>query len=312
MKRLHQLCELAGLGRVVLAMGFFDGVHLGHRAILSRAAELAEETRALSCVMTFSPHPAAVLFPERQPELLETEEEKERVFASLGMAAAVVLSPTREFLAEPKEAFAAELAALPELTGLVCGENFTFGAGAEGTPEFLADYFRESAVSVSVLPLMRSGALAGGVISSSAIRRLLRAGDVAAAAGLLGRRYALTGDVAHGFARGAEALGFPTANLVFGAGRILPADGVYASFAVIRGRRYRAVTNVGTNPTFGGRQRTVETFVLDFDESIYGEPFTIEFAARLRGEICFESIEALKAQIACDVESAKRLLSEMK
>lgn len=308
MKRLHSLRELGALGRVVLAMGFFDGMHLGHRAILHRAAALAKEKGAHPCVMTFSPHPASVLFPEKKLELLGTEEEKERLFEELGMEAAVILSPTPEFLAETREAFVRELAAVPELSGLVCGENFTFGAKAAGTPEFLKTFFAESPVTVSALPLMTSEELDGGVISSSAIRALLREGNAARAARLLGRPYALTGDVAHGFSRGAEALGFPTANLSFGEGRVLPADGVYAARAVIRGRSHAAVTNVGKNPTFGNEKRTVETFILDFDESIYGEPFRVEFIERIREERRFADFEALREQIARDVERAREIL----
>lgn len=308
MKRLHSLRELGALGRVVLAMGFFDGMHLGHRAILHRAAALAKEKGAHPCVMTFSPHPASVLFPEKKLELLGTEEEKERLFEELGMEAAVILSPTPEFLAETREDFARELAAIPELTGLVCGENFTFGAKAAGTPEFLKTFFAESPVTVSALSLMTSEELDGGVISSSAIRALLREGNAARAARLLGRPYALTGDVAHGFSRGAEALGFPTANLSFSEGRVLPADGVYAARAVIHGRSHAAVTNVGKNPTFGNEKRTVETFILDFDESIYGEPFRVEFIERIREERRFADFEALREQIALDVERAREIL----
>ena len=158
------------------------------------------------------------------------------------------------------------------------------------------------------MPLKRSEAIGGRVISSTEIRRLIREGDVETAAELLGRFYSLSGDVVHGFRRGAEAIGFPTANLSFGPARVLPADGVYATYARIHGHRYPAVTNVGKNPTFGNKERTVETFILDFDDHIYGEPFLVEFVKRLRGEKKFKSVEALGAQIAADVEIANETL----
>lgn len=307
MRIVHRLQDIPE-GRWVLGVGFFDGFHKGHQEIAAAVKVLAKETDAQPGILTFSPHPASVLFPDRTIELLQTEAEKETYLAAAGMALAVILRPTKEFLAEPAEEFLRELRAVPGLSGIVCGENFSFGKGAEGNPAMLAAYFQHTEVTVRTMPLMRSEEIGGRVISSTEIRRLLREGDVTTAHHLLGRFYSLSGDVVHGFRRGTDAIGFPTANLSFGPGRVLPADGVYATYARIHGRRYPAVTNIGKNPTFDNKERTVETFILDFDDHIYGQPFAVEFVKRLRGEKKFESVEALKTQIALDIERAKKKL----
>lgn len=308
MKVFHHLQDIAREGPVVLAIGFFDGFHLGHQAILARTKEMACAAGAVPGILTFDPHPASVLFPERPVELLQGEAEKESMMEDLGVSLAVILRPTREFLAEPAESFLKELGGLSSLRGIVCGGNFTFGRGARGGAAMLAAYFEDRPVETAVVPLLRSEAIGGRVISSTEIRGLLQEGDVERAALLLGRRPALSGDVVHGFRRGTEATGFPTANLSFGKDRVLPRDGVYAVYAKIRGRRYPAVTNVGENPTFGNGARTVETFILDFDDSIYGEPFSIEFVKYLRGEVRFPSVDALRMQIALDIRKARSLL----
>lgn len=309
MQMVHTLGDIPRDGRFVFALGFFDGFHRGHRQIWEAARAMAGERGALPGLMTFSPHPASVLFPDRPVPLLQSEAERVRYMEEMGAAIAVVLRPTRAFLAEPAETFLEELSAVPGLSGLLCGENFTFGRGAEGSAGDLARYFRTGGVRVQVLPLMTDASIGGRVISSSEIRRFLAEGDAEKAAALLGRPYELSGDIVHGFKRGASALGFPTANLSLGEGRILPADGVYASYARIRGKRYPAVTNVGKNPTFGNTKRTVETFILDFDECIYGEPFSIELISRIRGEIRFQDVSLLCAQIEKDIGRAKEILT---
>ena len=290
---------------VVFAIGFFDGFHLGHQENLAAAKDLAKSRGAKLGVITFSPHPATILFPERAFGVLETEAEKAQLMEALGVEIVVSLPVTRKFLAETAETFLAELAAVPTLAGLVCGENFTFGKDAAGTPALLSEYFAKQNVPVRILPLLRSEAIGGRVVSSTEIRALLQKGDVRTAAELLGRPYRLTGDVTKGFQRGSELLGFPTANLAVSENQILPADGVYATKVEVGGAKFSAVTNIGTNPTFGNETRTVETFILDFDETIYGKPFAVEFTERLRGEKKFESPEALRAQIEEDVKRAR-------
>ncbi len=306
MKTVHTFAALSDEAPVVFAIGFFDGFHLGHRQILTAAADLAKTKNAALGVITFFPHPATILFPERIFNVLETEAGKARLMEALGVDLVVSLPVTRAFLAESPETFLAELAAVPTLAGLVCGENFTFGQNAVGTPVMLSEYFAKRNVPVRVLPLLTSEAIGGRIVSSTEIRALLRKGDVRTAAALLGRPYRLSGDVAQGFRRGSDLLGFPTANLTLSENQILPADGVYATKVEVAGARFSAVTNIGTNPTFGNETRTVETFILDFNETIYGKPFAAEFTERLRGEKKFETPEALRAQIKEDVRRAKK------
>lgn len=309
MRIVHTLKDIPQ-GRWVLGMGFFDGFHRGHQEIAAAVLALAREKKAQPGVLTFSPHPASVLYPDTVIELLQTEAEKEQYLAGAGMALSVILRPTRELLAKSAADFLSELSGIAGLSGIVCGENFTFGKGAEGTPAMMETFFQHTGIAVKTLPLMRSSDIEGRVISSTEIRRLLRKGDVTVASRLLGRIYSLSGDVVHGFRRGTEAIGFPTANLSFGTDRVLPADGVYATYASIRGHRYPAVTNIGKNPTFDNEERTIETFIFHFDDHIYGEPFSVEFVKRLRGETKFQSVEELKRQIALDIDQAKAILAQ--
>ena len=165
--------------------------------------------------------------------------------------------------------------------------------------------FEESDVAVVTAPLVSEG---GKVLSSTTVRTLIEAGKVEEAAKLLGRNYTMSGDVVHGFHRGNDLLGFPTANLRMPDARVLPADGVYATKTRIEGKCYPSVTNIGTNPTFGNSEKTIETFIIDFDEEIYGKSFTLEWVKYIRGEVKFDSVDALKAQIESDIETAKKIL----
>ncbi len=305
MNIVHSLAALPTEDAVIFAIGFFDGFHLGHQSILAAAANLAKSKDAKLGVITFCPHPETILFPERAFGVLETETEKVQLMEALGVEIVASLSVTREFLSESPEMFLDELAAVPTLRGIVCGENFTFGKEAAGSPALLSSYFEKRNVPVRICPLLTSEAIGGRAVSSTEIRALLRKGDVRTAAVLLGRPYRLSGDVSQGFRRGSALLGFPTANLSLSENQILPADGVYVTKVEIGGASFSAVTNIGTNPTFGNEARTVETFILDFDETIYGKPFAVEFWKRLRGEKKFESPEALRTQIKEDVRRAR-------
>ena len=308
MEIYHSFSEIQREKPFVCAIGFFDGFHLGHRAILEAARNLAKEKDAEWGIITFDPHPEAVLFPQKKMQYLETLPEKLSEAERLSARFAVICPVTEEFLHESADTFLQCLSALPKLTGMVCGENFTFGRNAEGKPDAMRAFLAEKGISVSVLPLMTSEEIGGRPISSTEIRALLLEGDVSKAAALLGRFYRLSGDVAHGFRRGTEAVGYPTANLSFDETRILPADGVYATVVEIRGEKFPAVTNIGKNPTFGNQNRTVETFILDFDETIYGESFSVSFVGRIRGEKKFENAAALSGQIENDIEAAREIL----
>lgn len=302
----HTLSDLPPGDRFVFGIGFFDGCHLGHQAVFAEVKRLAQEKKARPAIITFYPHPMTILAPDIHVPLLQSEEEKISSMEEAGMGPVVCIRPDREFLAMPAEDFLGNLSKVPGLCGLVTGENFTFGRGAQGNGKLMASYFKETDVTVRVLPLSSKE---GMEISSTAIRKAIHEGRVKDAALLLGRPYAVTGDVVHGFQRGHDVLGFPTANLDVKENRVIPADGVYATRAKVDGRAFAAITNVGNNPTFGNEKKTIETFIFDFDESIYGRPFTLEWVDYIRGEKKFETPEALVAQIERDIAEAKVRLS---
>lgn len=301
----RSLLDLPHGDRFVFGIGFFDGCHLGHQAVFAEVKRLAAEKDARPALITFYPHPMTVLAPDVHVPLLQSEEEKISSMEEAGMDMVVCIRPDREFLSLPAEHFLADLAKVPGLCGLVTGENFTFGRGALGNGKFMASYFQETDITVRVLPLSSKE---GQEISSTAIRRAIHEGRVKDAALLLGRPYTITGDVVHGFQRGHSVLGFPTANLDVKENRVIPADGVYATRAIVDGHSFSAITNVGNNPTFGNEKKTIETFIFDFNESIYGRPFTLQWVDYIRGEKKFESPEALVEQIGRDIAEAKMTL----
>ena len=305
MEIYHSWEELPTNKKFVLAMGFFDGCHRGHEEVLRLTRELAAKEDAIPGVLTFWPHPMAVLAPKVQVPLLQSREEKAESMAKAGMAFTLFLRPDKKFLQEGPEEFLEKLESLPGLSGLAAGENFTFGRQAKGNSRLLKEWFLFKKIPVSVAGLTEEE---GKTVSSTAIRQLIQQGQMKEAACLLGRNYTLQGDVVHGFHRGHDILGFPTANLSFAEDRVLPKDGVYATFALIGGRKYPSITNIGKNPTFEGKQRTIETFIFHFDSNIYGKSFTLEWVERIRGEIRFPSPEALAAQIQKDIQRAEKIL----
>lgn len=290
---------------VVLAVGFFDGVHRGHQAVLKDALKLAKEVKAAPVVLTFYPHPMTVLAPDIPVPLLLSQEEKEKIIEDMGFHYMIVVWPSVDFLRKTADHFLADLGDLYHLKGIVTGENFTFGKGAAGNGFLLKKYFKNTSVQVHLISLKEED---GRIISSTGIRETILAGHMKKAARLLGRNYVIRGDIIHGFKRGMQLTGFPTANLRPERGRIIPKDGVYATRARIRGHSYPAVTNVGRNPTFGNENRSIETFIISFDENIYDAPFELEWIDRIRDEIKFDSVDLLKEQIKKDIETAKKLL----
>lgn len=290
---------------VVLAVGFFDGVHRGHQAVLKDALKLAKEVKAAPVVLTFYPHPMTVLAPDIPVPLLLSQEEKEKIIEDMGFHYMIVVRPSVDFLRKTADHFLADLGGMHHLKGIVTGENFTFGKGAGGNGFLLKKYFKNTSVQVHLISLKEED---GRIISSTGIRETILAGHMKKAARLLGRNYVICGDIIHGFKRGMQLTGFPTANLRPERGRIIPKDGVYATRARIRGHSYPAVTNVGRNPTFGNENRSIETFIISFDENIYDAPFELEWIDRIRDEIKFDSVDLLKEQIKKDIETAKKLL----
>jgi riboflavin kinase/FMN adenylyltransferase len=290
----------------VVAQGTFDGIHLGHQAVIRTAVTRARVLAVQAVVLTFDPHPVTVLRPGEAPaEILALGERLEHI-ARLGPDLALVIPFTSEFSQVEAETFVREvLVRLLRAREVVVGFNHTFGRGARGTPDLLRTLAGSLGIAVHVVPPL---SVDGVVVSSSSVRDALRRGDVRRAAGLLGRPYAVHGLVERGAERG-RSLGFPTANLAAPPSFAL-ADGVYAGRAEWASGAAQAVVNVGVRPTFGGTGRLIEAHLLDTGPDLYGHELTVSFLARIREETRFSSVEALRVRIAEDIRLARRLLAE--
>jgi riboflavin kinase/FMN adenylyltransferase len=287
-----------------VALGVFDGVHLGHRAILGAAVAHARAEAAPAVACTFEPHPLEVLQPDRAPQPITTLEERLELIAECGIDAAVVLDFTPTLAVMEPEAFVKDVL-VDRLVArhVVVGFDHRFGRGARGDADLLRELGRSLGFAVDVIaPLSVDGA----PVSSTAIRAALGRGDLDAAARMLGRPYTLPGKVVPGAGRG-RTLGFPTANVAPDR-PVLVAPGVYACRAEFAGRSERAVVNVGVRPTFGEGTLAVEAHLLDFAGDLYGQTFRLVFVARVREERRFPGVEALRAQIAQDVQTARSRL----
>jgi riboflavin kinase/FMN adenylyltransferase len=289
----------------VVAQGTFDGIHLGHQAVIGLAVERARARGLQAVALTFEPLPIAVLRPaDAPPPILPLDERLERI-AALGPDVALVIPFTLDFSRIEAPAFVRDiLTGLVKAREVVVGFNHTFGRGAQGTPELLTILAGPLGIRVHVVPPLTVG---GVVASSSSLREALRQGDVERVAGLLGRPYTLRGHVTRGAMRG-RTLGFPTANLLPESPLPL-ATGVYAARAQWDEGSARAVVNIGVRPTFGESTPTIEAHLLDVTVDLYDRPLTLAFLARIRDEMRFPSVEALKARIAEDVAVARRLLA---
>lgn len=286
-------------GSVVIA-GVFDGVHRGHQSLVAQARALAGDDTVVAA--TFSPHPGSVLRPDGAPPALATLEDRITLLRRAGADDVAVLPFTPAFAEMSPRDFALLLRERFDARAVVVGTNFRFGTRASGDFQTLEALGGELGFTVHGALLAEGGER----ISSTWIRRLLiHEGDAAAASALLGRPYRMRGIVVHGDARGRE-LGYPTANLAWEPGAVVPADGVYGGWVVHRGEAMPAAISVGTNPQFDGQERRVESFVMDRDDlSLYGDRIGVDFAVRLRGQETFPTLEAFLAQMARDVEAAR-------
>ena len=289
----------------VLTIGNFDGVHLGHRAMLGRVVERARALDAPSLVLTFDPHPTKVLHPQRAPRMIQTLRQREEAVAALGLDALVVVPFTREFAALPPEEFVGDL--LGRRLGareVHVGSGFVFGCGRRGDVALLARLGAEAGIRVETLETVAEGAEA---VSSTRVRTLVEAGEVAAAGRLLGRSFAMDGVIAKGDRMGRK-IGFPTINLR-SENELYPRDGVYVTEVLLRSfeRTFACVTNIGRRPTvYEDYATTIESYILDFSSDVYGEPIRLSFHERLRDELVFPSMLELTAQIRRDVEATRR------
>ena len=305
-----------GYGPSVVTLGNFDGVHKGHRAVLATVVERARadgSEGAHAVAVTFDPHPVAVLHPERAPQIITSPEQRLDLLAATGLDAVLVMEFTHEFALWTPERFVVEV--FVKALGasvVVVGEDTRFGVRNSGDVNTLRRLGEEHGFEVLTLTDIGEG----GRWSSSRVRALVVAGDVAASAEILGRPHQVSGEVVHGDHRGRE-LGYPTANLSQQSAGLIPADGVYVGWLIRPSlperdldRALPAAISIGTNPTFAGTQRRVEAHVLDrTDLDLYGETVVFEFIERLRPTEKFDSIEGLLLQIADDVERARAVLS---
>jgi riboflavin kinase/FMN adenylyltransferase len=294
-------------GRCVATIGVFDGVHRGHQQIISRAVERARELAVPSVVITFDPHPSEVVRPGTHPAILTGARYKAELVEALGADVTCVLPFTQEFSRmTPKDFVHAVLIERLHSVAVVVGVNFRFGHRAAGDVDVLRVLGRQFGFAAEGVALLTDN---GTTISSTYVRACVDAGDVSTAARALGREHRLEGVVVRGDARGRE-IGFPTANLETLPHAAVPADGVYAGRLVHRGARLPAAISIGTNPTFAGRERRVEAFVLDFDGDLYGEHVGFDFTARLRETVRFDGVDALVEQMKLDVEATRALTAE--
>lgn len=288
----------------VLTMGKFDGLHLGHQQLVATTVERARALGLASAVLTWEPHPSAVLRPSHPLQLLTSREEKIELIAGLGPDLLVIAPFTDETKATSADAYMRQVVAAVPLRELWVGEDFAMGRGRAGDVPSLMLIGAELGFAVGAV---RQVQVDGAPVSASRVRELLQAGDLDGAAALLGRPFGLRGLVVEGDRRG-RTIGFPTANLQVDPSHVLPADGVYACRLHHEGAALPAVTNVGVRPTFDGLRRTVEAHLLDWSGDLYGKLLRVDFMHRLRGEQKFSGVDALVAQIRQDADRARELL----
>ena len=292
-------------GPAAVTIGFFDGVHRGHRAVISATVDEARAGNLRPVAVTFDRHPREILTPGTQPKLLTTLERKAELIGELGVRTLVVLEFDLRFSRWPPEEFSDRVLDRGLGTArVVVGSNFTFGHRAAGNLSTLVELGRTQGFEAHGMPLMSEG---GRRFSSTSIREALEEGDLEWPTRALGRRFVLDGRVVPGAGRGA-GLGFPTANLEVPPKMQLPGEGVYAGTALTPEGWFAAAINVGTNPTFGGEPLHVEAFLLDFTGDLGGRSVALEFWERLRDEVRFDSPKELASQIAQDVERTRALV----
>ncbi|EOM77067.1 bifunctional riboflavin kinase/FAD synthetase [Rhodococcus rhodnii] len=313
----------ADWGRCVLTIGVFDGVHRGHEQLVRRAVEAGRRRGLPTVLMTFDPHPMEVVRPGTHPPQLTTLARRAELVEELGVDVFCVMPFTPDFMKLTPEAYAHQiLVERLHVTEVVVGENFTFGKKALGTVPMLREFGARFGFTVDGVNLVSEHSALSAqdvTFSSTYIRACVDAGDVRAAAEALGRPHRVEGVVVHGDGRGRD-LGYPTANVAPPMHAAIPADGVYATWftvlgpgaeigTVVPGRRYAAAVSVGTNPTFSGRARTVEAYVLDHEADLYGQHVAVDFVERLRGMEKFDSVDALVEEMGRDATRTRELLA---
>ncbi len=305
MKVLHSIAELAEIpGPLCIAIGVFDGVHLGHQALIQRAMDEAAAIGGTPVVLTFHPHPVKVLRPDAAPRLLTSTPHKIRLIEQLGCPYLLQANFDAKFAAQPPEVFIEDLVVHAKPLGVICvGHNWAFGKGRSGNVELLTELGQRFGYkTVEIEPVTVDDEL----VSSTRIRQAVEEGAFVTAWKLLGRDYTVLGTVQHGAGLGGK-IGFPTANLA-AHNEQFPPNGVYAVSIFREGQELKGVANVGTRPTVtSAAERLLEVNIFDLKEDLYGQDIEVRFDRFLRPEQKFDSVDALKAQIKADAEEARRL-----
>jgi riboflavin kinase/FMN adenylyltransferase len=292
--------------RTAVTVGNFDGLHLGHQKILQSVRERARATGMCAAVLTFDPHPMRVLRPDRAPQMIQTLAQRLAGFEQMRLEAALVLRFDHAFSLVSAEEFIERILVGGLRAGAISvGANFRFGHRGAGDVRLLGEFGKRHGFDVEIVPPVE---VAGQIVSSSAIRAAVATGNVAGAIPLLGRAFSLTGEIRAGAGRGRTIL-FPTLNMT-AEQELLPKLGVYATESAVAGEVYSSVTNVGTRPTFNGSGITVESHLFGFTENLTGGAMEVRFHERLRDEQKFSGPDALRAQIARDIEAAQKFFSE--
>ncbi len=305
MEIIRAIAELRPHPYPVVALGNFDGVHLGHRAILKAAIERARAAGGTAFALTFDPLPAKILAPARAPSLILAPDDKLELLRESGMDGVIVVEFTLELSRlSPSQFVRGYLLDKIGARAVVVGHNVSFGHRRAGNAEAMVEMGTRMGFETTVVGPVT---VDGTVVSSTRIRELIAAGEMREAARLLGRDHFLSGTVVHGRERG-RTIGFPTANLDC-ATECLPPDGVYATRVVLPDGAFASITNIGMRPTFAEPARTIEAHIFDFDRDIYGAPIRLQIVERIRGERKFESGQALAAQIAQDLQRAREILA---
>ncbi len=305
MQHYHSL-EAASFQNSWLTIGVFDGVHRGHREIIQKLVSDAHAHHAPAILLTFDPHPATVL-TGREMRCLTTPDERADLLGALGVDVVITQRFTSDLSTATALEYMTRLKTSLGLSHLLIGYDFALGKGREGNAARLMELGRELNYSVEVVSALSDES---GVISSTEIRKLISTGNINEASKLLGYRYQLGGEVIHGEGRG-KTINFPTANVDYPKGKVMPPNGIYACWAHLGSQKFMAATNIGLNPTFTPERQvpSLEAYLLDFDRDIYGETMKLEFVARLRDEIRYTSVDALIKQIHDDVDKTRTVLS---
>jgi riboflavin kinase/FMN adenylyltransferase len=301
----EELARLSVKKDTLLTIGVFDGVHLGHKYLISQLKEYARQQNLLSGVITFRQHPQEVLSSQSQLPFLTDLSQRADLLKNEGIEAIIILSFTHELAQLSARQFLSLLKEYIRMRGLVIGYDFALGRNKEGNTDALRALGQEMGFSLIVVPPI---IIDGEVVSSTAIRNALAEGDMNRVQNLIGRPFRLHGSVIPGAGRGME-LGFPTANLDIDTEQALPAEGVYATWTYIDNKACQSVTNIGYRPTFGDSDRTVEVYLLDYHSDLYEHELKIDIVERLRGEKKFNTVEELKKQLTKDVEQGRTILN---